>query len=45
MLTLSEKEEHTIRAIDFSYNCLLQYPKDENAYYDDNDVNYEASEE
>lgn len=42
---LNDKSEHTIRNLNFSYNCLIQPPKDENAYYDENDVNYEASED
>lgn len=45
MSVLAERPEFSIRNLNFSYNCLIQPPKDEGVYYDENDVNYEASEE
>ena len=47
MSTLNEKSEHTIRNLNFSYNCLVQPSKEENADVDEDDVdeNLEASED
>lgn len=45
IMVLDEKSEHSMRNLNLSYNCLLQPPKDEGAYYDENDINYESTEE
>ena len=45
MAVLAEKYEHTLRNLNIGYNSLTQPPKDENAYFDENDPNYLASED
>ena len=43
--SLNEKQEQTVRNLNISYNCLIQPPKDENAFFDEDDPNYEATED